>query len=124
MCLDGLVETRDRPVAIGDLTGEPQDIVVKLFSSDAKLLEQTAPRIADAIEKVGKDKSGKQHIVDIKNGVENTISGPATQFNVNPTVAAKAGFTPEEVATDAEAWVRASSGEMRPSVQTSRSNRS
>ncbi len=88
---------------IGDLTGEPQDVVVKLFSPDAKLLEQIAPRVADAIENAGKDKSGKEHIVDIKNGVENTISGPATQFNVNPTVAAKAGFTPEEVATDAEA---------------------
>jgi len=88
---------------IGDLTGEPEPIVVKLFSEDANLLEQTAPRVADALENVGKDSSGKKHIVDLRNGIENTISGPATEFNVLPSVAAKAGFTPEEVATDAEA---------------------
>ncbi len=87
---------------IGDLTGEPQDVVVKLFNPDARLLEQTAPRVAEAIGKAGKDSSG-EHIVDIKNGIENTISGPASQFNVNPAVAAKAGFTPEEVSTDATA---------------------
>src|SRR5262249_15222964 len=86
---------------IGDLTGEPQPVVVKLFSSDAKLLEQTAPRVADAIEK-----AGKEHIVDIKNGIEDTISGPATQFNVNTSVAAKAGFTAEEVSTNAEALLQ------------------
>src|SRR5215831_7143215 len=86
---------------IGDLTGEPQPVVVKLFSGDAKLLEQTAPRVAEAI-----DKAGKEHIVDIKNGIEDTISGPATQFNVNPSVAAKAGFTAEEVSTNAEALLQ------------------
>ena len=83
---------------IGDLTGEPQDVVVKLFSPDAKLLEQTAPRVAEAIGKAGND-----HIVDIKNGIEDSISGPASQFNVDPIIAAKAGFTPEEVSTDATA---------------------
>jgi len=88
---------------IGDLTGEPEPIVVKLFSEDANLLEQTAPRVADALENAGKDSSGKKHIVDLRNGIENTISGPATEFNVLPAVAAKAGFTTEEVATDAEA---------------------
>ncbi len=88
---------------IGDLTGEPQPIVVKLFSQDTKLLEETAPRVADAVENAGKDSSGKKHIVDLKNGIENTISGPASEFNVNPSVAAKAGFSAEEVSTDAEA---------------------
>jgi CzcA family heavy metal efflux pump len=88
---------------IGDLTGEPQPVVVKLFSPDAKLLEKTAPRVADAIDNAGKEKSGKEHIVDIKDGIQDTISGPATQFNVNPSVAAKAGFTAEEVSTDAGA---------------------
>ena len=88
---------------IGDLTGEPQPIVVKLFSNDARQLEETAPRVADAVEKAGKESSGKQHIVDLKNGIENTISGPAAEFHVNPSVAAKAGFSAEEVSTDAEA---------------------
>jgi multidrug efflux pump subunit AcrB len=86
---------------IGDLTGEPEPVVVKLFSEDAKLLEATAPRVADAIEK-----AGDKHIVDVKDGIENTISGPAAQFNVNPLVASRAGFTTEEVSTDAQALLQ------------------
>jgi multidrug efflux pump subunit AcrB len=89
---------------IGDLTGEPEPVVVKLFSEDAKLLEQTAPRVADALDKAGTEGKDK-HIVDIKNGIENTISGPAMQFNVNPTVAARSGFSAEEISTDAQAIV-------------------
>ncbi len=81
---------------IGDLSNAPEPIQIKLFSPDAALLRQWAPTIGDAIAKV----SG---VVDIRNGIENTISGPATVFQVNPTVAARAGFTPEEVATDATA---------------------
>jgi multidrug efflux pump subunit AcrB len=42
-------------------------------------------------------------VVDVLNGIENTISGPAVTFKVNPTVAARAGFTPEEVSVDAAA---------------------
>ena len=41
--------------------------------------------------------------MDVLNGIENTISGPAVNFQVDPSVAARAGFTPEEVATDAAA---------------------
>jgi multidrug efflux pump subunit AcrB len=89
---------------IGDLTGEPEPVVVKLFSEDAKLLEQTAPRVADAIEKAGTEGKEK-HIVDVKDGIENTISGPATQFNVDPGVAARSGFTAEEISSDAQAIV-------------------
>jgi CzcA family heavy metal efflux pump len=81
---------------ISDLTSEPQPIVIKLFSQDPKLLASTAPRVADAIEKV-------HGVVDVLDGIENTISGPATTFQINPTVAARAGFTPEEVAVDASA---------------------
>jgi CzcA family heavy metal efflux pump len=81
---------------IGDLSSQPEPIVIKLFSQDGKLLNDTAPRVADAI--------GKVHgVVDVLNGVENTISGPAVTFQVNPSVAARAGFTPEEVALDASA---------------------
>ena len=40
---------------------------------------------------------------DVKNGIENTISGPAIDFNVNQTVAARAGFTPQEIELDASA---------------------
>jgi len=41
--------------------------------------------------------------VDVLDGIENTISGPAVTYQVNPTVTARAGFTPEEIATDAAA---------------------
>jgi CzcA family heavy metal efflux pump len=81
---------------IGDLISQPQPVVIKLFSPDGKLLNDTAPRVADAI--------GKIHgVVDILDGVQNTISGPAVTFQVNPAVAARAGFSPEEVAVDASA---------------------
>src|SRR5581483_9778273 len=81
---------------IGDLSNEPEDVYIKLFSSDPALLNQWAPKVADAISKV-------QGIVDLRNGIENTISGPATVFRVDPLLAAHAGFTPEEVAADATA---------------------
>ncbi len=81
---------------IGDLTSQPEPIVIKLFSQDGKLLNETAPHVGEAI--------GKVHgVVDVLNGVENTISGPAVTFQVNPAVSARAGFTPEEVALDASA---------------------
>jgi CzcA family heavy metal efflux pump len=81
---------------IGDLTSQPEPVVIKLFAQDGKLLNETAPKVADAI--------GKIHgVVDILNGVENTVSGPAVTYQVNPTVAARAGFTPEEVAVNAAA---------------------
>ena len=44
-------------------------------------------------------------VVDVLNGIDNTISGPAVVYQVNPAIAARAGFTPEEVATDAAAML-------------------
>src|SRR5271157_4633751 len=81
---------------IGDLTSAPEPVVIKLFSPDAKLLAATAPQVADAIQKI-------PHVVDVLDGIENTISGPAVTYQVDPAVAARAGFTPEEVAVDAAA---------------------
>jgi len=81
---------------IGDLTGAPEPIEIKLFASDPALLSQWAPRVADAIKNV----SG---VVDIKDGIESATSGPATTFQVNPSIAARSGFTPEEISTDATA---------------------
>ena len=42
-------------------------------------------------------------VTDVKNGIENSISGPAVLFNVDQTIAARAGFTPQEVELDASA---------------------
>jgi multidrug efflux pump subunit AcrB len=81
---------------IGDLTSAPEPIQIKLFSQDPKQLEQWAPKVAEAIGKI-------KGVVDILNGIENTISGPAVTFQVDPSVAARAGFTAEEIALDASA---------------------
>ena len=83
---------------ISDLTGEPQPVEVKLFSENATLLADWAPRVGDSISKIN-------GVVDVLNGIDNTISGPAVMFQVNPSTAARAGFTPEEVATDSAAMV-------------------
>jgi CzcA family heavy metal efflux pump len=81
---------------IGDLTSQPEPVVIKLFNEDGKLLNETAPKVGDAISKI-------HGVVDVLNGIENTISGPSITYQVNPTVAARAGFTPEEIAIDASA---------------------
>jgi multidrug efflux pump subunit AcrB len=88
---------------IGDLTGEPEPVTVKLFSQDPALLETWAPKVGEAIYYDEKTKKGVEGVVDVLNGIENTISGPAVNFHIDPSIAARAGFTPEEVATDAAA---------------------
>ncbi len=81
---------------IGDLTGAPEPIEIKLFSQDANQLRQWAPKVAETIKRI-------EGVVDIRDGIENTTSGPATTFQVNPSLAARAGFTAEEIATDSVA---------------------
>jgi CzcA family heavy metal efflux pump len=79
---------------IGDLSNAPQPVQIKIFSPDPTLLNELAPRVATEIEKV-------KGVVDVENGIDNTISGPATNFEVDPQLAARMGFTPQEVAEDA-----------------------
>jgi CzcA family heavy metal efflux pump len=81
---------------IGDLSNAPEPIQIKVFADDPQLLAQLGPRIGDAIGKI-------PGVVDVEDGIENTISGPATSFQVDPSVAARMGFTPSEVAEDATA---------------------
>jgi CzcA family heavy metal efflux pump len=81
---------------IGDLSNEPEPVVIKLFSQDPQALLQSAPQVAEAIGKIA-------GIVDVLDGIGNTISGPAVTFQVNPFVAARSGFTAEEVSVDASA---------------------
>jgi multidrug efflux pump subunit AcrB len=76
-------------------------VVIKLFSQDPKVLAQTAPRVADAITNI---QIGKVHpVVDVLDGLVNTTSGPAVTYQIDPMVAARAGFTSEEVAMNAAA---------------------
>ena len=62
---------------INDLSNAPEPIQIKLFSNDEALLAQLGPRVGDAIEKI-------PGVVDVENGIDNTISGPATNFQVDP----------------------------------------
>ena len=84
---------------IGDLTSAPEPVVIKLFSQDADLLHAWAPQIAGAIKKI-------PGVVDVLDGVENTISGPARVFSVDPAATARAGFTTQEVELDASAMLQ------------------
>ena len=59
---------------IGDLTSAPEPVVIKLFAQDPELLQPWAPQVADAIKKI-------PGVVDVLNGIENTISGPATRLH-------------------------------------------
>jgi CzcA family heavy metal efflux pump len=79
---------------IGDLSNAPEPIQIKVFANDPALLANLGPRIGDAISKI----SG---VVDVQNGIDNTISGPATNFQIDPSIAGRMGFTPTEVAEDA-----------------------
>ncbi len=84
---------------IGDLTSAPEPVVIKLFSQDPDVLRRWAPLVAGAIKKV-------PGVVDVEDGIENHISGTALMFNVDPMVAAHAGFTAQEVELDASAMLQ------------------
>ena len=88
---------------ISDLTGAPQPVVVQLFSPDADQLAAWAPRVADALGRI--QVNYKKPVVDIEDGIENTTSGPAVIFNVNPAAAAKAGFTTDQLTVVASSIV-------------------
>jgi multidrug efflux pump subunit AcrB len=86
---------------IGDLTGAPQPIAIQLFSPDPDVLANWAPQVGDAIGKI--QVAGKNPVVDVQNGIDNTMSGPAVIFTVNPQTASRAGFATDEIAIDASA---------------------
>ncbi|MDB6113500.1 MAG: acrB 2 [Lacunisphaera sp.] len=73
---------------IGDLTAVPQPIEIKLYSDDAKLLEATAPQVADVIGKVA-------GVVDVKDGI--VLAGDALTINVDRAKASLEGMEPDAV---------------------------
>jgi multidrug efflux pump subunit AcrB len=83
---------------IGDLSNAPEPIQIKLFNNNPDVLDNVATRVADAIK-------AQPGVVDVQDGLENTTSGPATSFQVNPAVASRLGFTTEDVSTDSSAIV-------------------
>jgi CzcA family heavy metal efflux pump len=83
---------------IGDLSNAPEPIQIKLFNPSPEVLDEAATRVADTIKK-------QKGVVDVLDGLENTVSGPATTFQINPATAARLGFTAEELSTDASAII-------------------
>ena len=81
---------------IGDLTSSPEPIEIKLFSPDPALLKEWSPKVADKIKTI-------KGVADVKDGIENTISGSAIVMKVDPVVAARSGFSPQEIELDASA---------------------
>jgi multidrug efflux pump subunit AcrB len=84
---------------IGDLTSSPDPIEVKLYSENVALLKLWAPRVGDQLKTI-------PAVKDVKNGIEDTISGPAMTFRVDETAAARAGFTPQEIEIDTSALLQ------------------
>jgi CzcA family heavy metal efflux pump len=84
---------------IGDLTSAPEPVEIKLLAQDPAVLRDWAPRVGEQIRKI-------PGIVDVLNGIDNTISGPAITFKVDPVIAARGGFTPQEIELDASALLQ------------------
>ena len=74
---------------LGDLEGAPEPVEVKLFGDDLPTLEGLAQRIADKMKSV----PGLVDLVAPRRG------NPELEVRIDPTRAAKAGFTTQEVAT-------------------------
>jgi multidrug efflux pump subunit AcrB len=72
---------------------------IKLFSPDPNLLKDWGPKVADQVKKI-------KGVVDLKDGIENTVSGTAITMYVDPVVAARSGFSPQEIELDASALLQ------------------
>ena len=83
---------------IGDLSNAPEPIQIKLFNPSPEVLDDVATRVADTIKK-------QKGVVDVLDGLENTVSGPATSFQIDPATASRLGFTTEELSTDTSAII-------------------
>ena len=81
---------------IGDLTGVPQPIEIKIFGDDPNLLIRIAPTVASAIGKV-------TGVTEIRSGV--VVAGDALTVHVDPVRSAVEGLDPEQVATQLKAYL-------------------
>ena len=73
---------------IGDLSGAPEPIVIKVFGADQSTIEATAQQVAGRLEKV----SG---LVDVFNGL--VLSNPEEEVLVNQTAAERYGLSADDI---------------------------
>ncbi len=74
---------------LGDLEGAPEPVEVKVFGDDIGTLETLAARLGDKLKKI-------DGLVDL---VEPRRGNPELEVRIDPTRAAKAGFTTQDVST-------------------------
>ncbi len=79
---------------IGDFTGVPQPIDIKIFSDDGKVLGELGPKIAGLISKI-------PGVVDVDSGI--VLAGDALEIKVDRVKAALEGVDPESVTKDLNA---------------------
>ena len=73
---------------IGDLSGTPEPIEVKVFGADQATIETTARAVAAQLKTV-------PGLVDVFNGL--VVSNPEEELQVDETAAARYGLTPDQV---------------------------
>ena len=81
---------------IGDLSGTPQPVEIKLYSDDEAVLRRLAPEVAEVIGKI-------RGIVDVKNGI--IIAGDALDIKVNRVSASREGVDPDSVTRMLEGYL-------------------
>jgi CzcA family heavy metal efflux pump len=77
------------PDLIGDLTGAPKPIEVKLFSIDVELLKKSARRVAEELKQV-------RGVVDVFDGL--IFTGPTLSLKVHSLTSERFGLTPSDIA--------------------------
>ena len=82
---------------IGDLSGVPEPIEVKVFGPNPDVIQTTAQQVAGTLRKI-------PGIVDVFNGI--VISLPIQQFEVDQTAAARYGLTADDVQRTLESVIQ------------------
>ncbi|MEO8294881.1 MAG: efflux RND transporter permease subunit [Gemmatimonadota bacterium] len=79
---------------LGDLTGAPNPVEIKLFHPDVRTAETAASAVADTIESV-------PGLEDLFNGVQGDL--PEVKAQLDPVRVARLGLTPDDVVTQSRA---------------------
>lgn len=90
---------------LGDLTGAPEPVEIKLFHPDVKVAEAAAATVADSIADI-------PGLEDLFNGVQGDL--PEVRAQLDPVRVTRLGLTPEDVGVQARAALfGADAGEVR-----------
>ncbi len=82
---------------IGDLTSNPQPVVIKLFGDNNQQLLDLAPKIADRVSKV-------RGVVEVRDGI--VVAGSSLDVQINRTRVALKGMTPAAVSAQVQDYLQ------------------